>query len=216
MPYIGAGAGYQWVQETLSFRGASGSKTKGAFAYQAIGDAALPILSVPGLAVTAEYRFLGTSGDRNYSGVKLGNDYNHSILLGVRYAFGAPAMAPMVPMATPAPAAVASRSYLVFFDWDRANLTDRARGIVRDAAANSTKVAYTKIDVNGYADTSGKPAYNQGLSMRRAQNVASELVKDGVPKGAIVISAFGETHPLVPTGPNVREPQNRRVEIIIR
>jgi outer membrane protein OmpA-like peptidoglycan-associated protein len=42
------------------------------------------------------------------------------------------------------------------------------------------------------------------------------LVKDGVPKGAIAIQGFGETHLLVPTGPGVREPQNRRVEIIIR
>ena len=46
--------------------------------------------------------------------------------------------------------------------------------------------------------------------------MAGELVKDGVPKSAIVIQGFGESHPLVPTGPNVREPQNRRVEIIIR
>ena len=41
-------------------------------------------------------------------------------------------------------------------------------------------------------------------------------MKDGVPTEAITIQGFGETHLLVPTGPNVREPQNRRVEIIIR
>jgi outer membrane protein OmpA-like peptidoglycan-associated protein len=46
--------------------------------------------------------------------------------------------------------------------------------------------------------------------------VAAELVKDGVPKTAITIQGFGETHLLVPTGPGVREPQNRRVEIIIK
>ena len=109
-----------------------------------------------------------------------------------------------------------SRSYLVFFDWDKSNLTDRARGIIRDAAANSAKVAYTKIDVNGNADTSGSHVYNQGLSMRRAVAVAAELVKDGVPKAAIAITASGDTHLLVPTGPGVREPQNRRVEIVIR
>ena len=52
--------------------------------------------------------------------------------------------------------------------------------------------------------------------MRRAQTVAAELVRDGVPRNAITIQGFGETHLLVPTGPGVREPQNRRVEIIIR
>jgi OOP family OmpA-OmpF porin len=104
----------------------------------------------------------------------------------------------------------------VFFDWDKATLTDRARQIVSEAAANSTKVQYTSLEVNGYTDTSGTPKYNQGLSIRRAQAVAAELVKDGVPKSAIAIQGFGETHLLVPTGPGVREPQNRRVEIIIK
>ena len=70
--------------------------------------------------------------------------------------------------------------------------------------------------MNGYTDTSGTPQYNQGLSMRRAQAVAAELVKDGVPQTIIAIWGFGETHLLVATGPGVREPQNRRVEIVIR
>jgi OmpA-OmpF porin, OOP family len=69
--------------------------------------------------------------------------------------------------------------------------------------------------VRGYTDTSGTPRYNQGLSVRRAQAVAGELVRDGVPASVITIRRFGETHLLVPTSPGVREPQNRRVEIII-
>ncbi len=210
-PYVGVGVGvgYEAARESAL------STTKGSFAYQAILGAAFPIDAAPGLAVTAEYRFLGLAGNRNYSGATSTNNYNHDFLLGLRYAFGAPA-APMAPVAAPAPAAAMARSYLVFFDWDKSNLTDRARGIIKDAATNSAKVAYTKIDVNGNADTSGTPKYNQGLSMRRAQAVAAELVKDGVPKAAIAITASGDTHLLVPTGPGVREPQNRRVEIVIR
>jgi OmpA-OmpF porin, OOP family len=46
--------------------------------------------------------------------------------------------------------------------------------------------------------------------------VQAELVKDGVPQSAITIQGFGDTNLLVPTGPGVREPQNRRVKIIIR
>jgi outer membrane protein OmpA-like peptidoglycan-associated protein len=103
----------------------------------------------------------------------------------------------------------------VFFDWDKASLTDRARQIIKEAADNSTRVQYTRIEVNGYTDTSGTPQYNQGLSVRRAQAVAGELVRDGVPQSSIGIQGFGETHLLVPTGAGVREPQNRRVEIII-
>ena len=104
----------------------------------------------------------------------------------------------------------------MFFDWDKYDLTDRARQIIAEAAANSTKVQYTRIEVNGYTDTSGTPKYNQGLSIRRANAVKAELIKDGVPEGAITAKGFGDTVLLVATGPGVREPQNRRVEIIIR
>jgi outer membrane protein OmpA-like peptidoglycan-associated protein/outer membrane protein W len=236
VPYLGIGAGYQWAQfNSLHGTGAAGgvpttysggTHAEGAIAYQAIIGAALPIAAVPGLALTAEYRFMGLTGNRDYpiraivgraagsGALRTNEEYNHSALIGVRYNFGQ-APAP-VPAPAPAPVAAPARSYLVFFDWDKATLTDRARQIISEAAANSTKVQYTRIEVNGYTDTSGTPKYNQGLSVRRAQAVAAELVKDGVPQNAISIQGFGETHLLVPTGPNVREPQNRRVEIIIR
>ena len=102
----------------------------------------------------------------------------------------------------------------MFFDWDKATLTDRARAIVKEAADASTRVQYTRIEVNGYTDTSGTPRYNQALSVRRAHAVEAELVRDGVPQSAITIQGYGDTHLLVSTGPNVREPQNRRVEIV--
>ena len=186
---------------------------------------------LPGLAFTAEYRFLGTTGNRttagrrrrsapraatatSNAGITLGSSYNHSILLGLRYNFG---VAPPPPPPPPPPVAQPARSYLVFFDWDKYTLTDRARQIIREAADNSTKVQYTRIEVNGYTDTSGTPKYNLGLSIRRANAVKAELIKDGVPANAITTQGFGEIrHLLVPTGPGVREPQNRRVEIIIR
>jgi outer membrane protein OmpA-like peptidoglycan-associated protein len=241
VPYVGIGLGYQWAHlNNFTTTGTAAAAalaptirsndTRGGFAAQGILGAALDIPSVPGLALTAEYRIMALPGTRTYNAgftvatptgpttrfgkFELGHDLNNTFLFGIRYAFGAtPPPPPPVPIATPA--AAPSRSYLVFFDWDKADLTDRARQIVSEAAANSTKVQYTRLEVNGYTDTSGSPKYNQGLSVRRAQAVAAELVKDGVPKSAIEIQGFGETHLLVPTGAGVREPQNRRVEIII-
>jgi outer membrane protein OmpA-like peptidoglycan-associated protein len=188
-----------------------------------------PIPNMPGLSATAEYRFMNILGGEKFAGslataggtvpatIKLGNQFNHSLMLGIRYAFYVPPPpAPPAPAAEAVPAAAPARSYLVFFDWDKATLTDRARQIVKEAAESSTRVQYTRIEVNGYTDTSGTPHYNQRLSVRRAQAVAAELVKDGVPRNAIAITGFGETHLLVPTGPGVREAQNRRVEIIIK
>jgi outer membrane protein OmpA-like peptidoglycan-associated protein len=236
VPFVGVGVGYEaalWQSVSAYTTGGSAqvavhanNNTEGEFAYQAMIGAAIPISGAPGLSLTAEYRFMGLAGTRNYSGtasvsgvgsapvtVKASDDYNHAILIGLRYAFGAPPPPAPAPVAAPAPAP--ARSYLVFFDWDKATLTSRAQQIIKEAADNSTKVQYTRIEVNGYTDTSGTPQYNQGLSVRRAQAVAAELVKDGVPKTAIAIQGFGETHLLVPTGAGVREPQNRRVEIII-
>ncbi len=110
----------------------------------------------------------------------------------------------------------------MFFDWDRAVLTTRAREIVAQAAQASTHVQTTRIEVDGYTDTSSihggsrGARYNQGLSVRRADSVKVELIHDGVPAAAIDVHGYGETRPLVATGPNSREPQNRRVEIILR
>jgi OOP family OmpA-OmpF porin len=46
-------------------------------------------------------------------------------------------------------------------------------------------------------------------------SVQAELVRDGVAKNEIAIHGYGESSPLVPTAKGVREPQNRRVEIVL-
>jgi OmpA-OmpF porin, OOP family len=238
-PYIGAGVGYESVKwdNIRSYNNAASieaeTTTKGSFAYQGILGLAFPIHAMPGLAITTEFDYLGLAGNREFGATATcstcgtgkkpasafgtltsNSDNNYSFLVGLRYNFGVAPPPPPPPVVAPIPAP--SRSYLVFFDWDKYNLTDRARAIIKEAAVNSTKVQHTKIQVNGYTDTSGSPKYNMGLSIRRAQAVAAELVKDGVPKNVIAIEGFGQTHLLVPTADGVREPQNRRVEIIIQ
>jgi outer membrane protein OmpA-like peptidoglycan-associated protein len=236
-PYVGLGAGYQWshLNGLNAINPANGNLyrdggTSGNLAYQGIAGVAFPIASVPGLALTAEYRFLGILGNEQFSGsivngngsgIRKGNiditeNLNHSVVVGIRYAFNTPSPPPPPAPVTPVPAPAPSRTYLVFFDWDRSDLSDRARQIVSEAAQASTRVQTTRIEVQGNADRSGTPQYNQRLSLRRAQTVAAELVRDGVPNTEIQIEAFGDTRPLVPTAPGVREPQNRRVAIILR
>ncbi|GBQ29292.1 OmpA family protein [Gluconacetobacter azotocaptans] len=241
-PFVGVGAGYLWQHynpTTTNYINGATTRlggTNGGFAYQGIVGAAYDVPNVPGLQITAQYRMLGqafsdgsfthTSYGPGAAGRRTGNvnfddRFNHQFILGLRYAFNtAPPPPPPAPVVVP-PAPTPARTYLVFFDWDRSDLTARAREIVAEAAQASTHVQTTRIEVNGYTDNSAAhpgprgEKYNMGLSVRRANSVKAELIRDGVPANAIDIHGYGEQHPLVPTGPNTREPQNRRVEIIL-
>ncbi len=237
-PYVGLGAGYRWtelhnfsayVPGVANFTG--NNNTQGGFSAQGMVGAAFPFPGMPGLSITAEYRFTGVFEKERFGGTvtsplllapvgataRANDQYNHSFLVGLRYAFNVPAPPPPpAPVVAAPPAAQPARTYLVFFDWDRADLTARARQIIAEAAQNATHVQVTRIMVNGYTDLSGTAAYNQRLSVRRADSVAAELVQDGIPRNEITTQGFGESHPLVPTAQGVREPQNRRVEIILK
>jgi outer membrane protein OmpA-like peptidoglycan-associated protein len=228
-PYVGAGIGYQ--EDDFHHFGTDGfflGKTKGTLAYQGIVGVSYPVAYVPGLSATVEYRYVALANSRKFNGgydglpatFKAENEANNEIDVGLRYELFQPV--PPAPAPTPAPAPVAgpapepAKTYLVFFDWDKYNLTPRATQIIAQAASDSHTNNVTTINVSGYTDTSGTPNYNQGLSERRAQAVAAQLVTDGVSQSEIEIHAYGETHLLVPTGPGVREPQNRRVEIVLQ
>ena len=242
-PYAGIGAGALWTHVTLPEALSNGDfhhigGTSGAnFAYEGIVGAAFPVASVPGLAFTADYRLVGIPNASHLTGTFYNqpesaivtgpihlqrNIFVHLFTIGLAYAFtSAPPPPPPLPTPPMAPAPAPARTYLVFFDWDHADLSGRAREIIAEAAQASTRVQTTQIEVDGYTDNSAAhpgprgARYNQGLSVRRAESVKAELIRDGVPGTAIDIHGYGESHPLVTTGPDTREAQNRRVEIIL-
>jgi iron complex outermembrane receptor protein len=138
----------------------------------------------------------------------------------VKYKFGEPDAAPAPtaayvppPVVAPKPAATA-RSYQVFFDFNKSDLTPQAVTIVDTAAKNAGPAKVTEIEVTGHTDTVGSDAYNMRLSRRRAESVAAELEKMGIPSKEIAIFAKGKKDLLVPTADGVKEPQNRRVQIV--
>ena len=137
----------------------------------------------------------------------------------LRYRFGGPSSEPeataaaYIPPPVVAPASVPN-SYLVFFDFNMSDLTPQAVSIVNQAAANAGPAKVTELTVTGHTDTVGSDAYNMRLSRRRAESVAAQLEKDGIPSSEIEIVAKGKRDLLVPTKDGVREPQNRRVQIV--
>jgi len=109
-------------------------------------------------------------------------------------------------VATPGP-------FIVFFDWNKADITPEAASILDNAAQAYSTTGQAQVMLAGYTDTSGSASYNVGLSQRRADAVKTYLAGKGVPDGVMTTQAYGETHLLVQTADGVREPQNRRVEI---
>ncbi len=164
----------------------------------------------PMFRVNLDARYYGTTNPQ------LGNvsytNNNLSAMLSLQVKFGAP---PAVAPPPPAPP-VAAPSFMVFFDWDRSNLSQQALNTIRQAAGAYKTKGNARITATGHTDTSGPEAYNMALSLRRANTVKDALVREGVPATAIAVIGRGESQLLVQTGDGVREPQNRRVEIVIQ
>lgn len=231
-PYIGFGAGLgktKWenVAGAGTFNYADSNTD---ITWQAIAGISAPVSDT--IDVTFDYRYVDSSGG-SYDSVMAGaptldrySPQSHNFIIGLRFNLWEPKPEPK-PMAQPAPAprpapapaptpvAKGPEKFIVFFNWDKSNLTSTAQSIVNDAKAYAMREGAVRISATGHADRSGSNAYNLGLSERRAQAVKAELVRLGIAEDEIAIMWKGEAENLVRTADGVREPQNRRVEIVI-
>ncbi|MBV8132212.1 MAG: OmpA family protein [Alphaproteobacteria bacterium] len=206
------------------------------FGYQ--GIAGIRYDFSPTVAFDLDYRYLGTPSEtiRNNSSARYpfpnGNvfvngqnvnccaggsftsKYNsNNLVASITMKFGAPpAPPPPLPPAPPPPPP--QKVFLVFFDWDKYNITPEGERIIELAAQQYKAGGSVKIQVNGYTDTTGSFGYNQRLSERRANAVAGRLAALGVARSDMAVAGHSFNDLRVPTPPGVREPQNRRVEIV--
>jgi OOP family OmpA-OmpF porin len=125
-------------------------------------------------------------------------------------AAAAPPPAPVAPAAGPEPL---PEGGVVFFPFDVAELTSEAEGSIDSIISDIKDRDLLGITVEGHTDTAGPGEYNMQLSQRRAQNVAAELIKSGIPARVIQTEALGETDLAVPTDDGVPMQENRRATI---
>ena len=226
-PYLGVGAGAARVSlndvgitSPFNFT-ASASDWK--FAYQGIAGVRYTIN--PTWSVNLDYRYFATLDpkfDINFFGFHTTQKmqyHTHNIFLGLAYHIVPPPPAPPVAVAPPpppvAPPPAAAKQFVVYFEFDKSNLTPEGAKVVSDAAAAFRAGGSAQVAVSGYTDLAGTQQYNIGLSKRRADTVRAGLVKAGVPNNVISESWHGKENPAVPTPDGVREPRNRRVEIML-
>ncbi|WP_031235603.1 OmpA family protein [Asticcacaulis sp. AC402] len=157
---------------------------------------------------------------------------DQSISVGLRWAFGvAPAPVIETPPAPPPPPVIETppppppivpeaakyedRTFIVYFEFDKSDLTADAQAVVSAAADYAKAGGAARVVVVGHADTSGSAAYNIRLSERRAKTVADALVGLGADGSKLAVDWKGESQPAVATGDGVKEPLNRRSTIDI-
>lgn len=228
---IGGGAGIARVrashvrEASLTPDLVSDSDSK--FAWQALAEVRRALSA--NVDVGLKYRFFNVDNAKlalaDGSGTTKNDFRSHSLLASLIYNFGEPAAPPpppppppveVAPPPPPPPPPVVecqTGPYIVFFDFDKSNVTPEAASILDNAVANYANCGTAAVQLAGHADKSGRPQYNQALSERRAAEVRGYLVSRGIADGVISSQGYGETQPLVETADGVKEPQNRRVEI---
>ncbi len=226
---LGAGVGVDRARFTIPC--ACLDEDSWSFAYQGIAGLNYALGSQTQLFVN--YRYLqvqapeynwfteGTPGtDRRV--LFLGDLNKHAVTLGIRYAFSGQTPPPVAPPPVVEPPVVppapppAVEQFVVFFGYNKANVTSEAMQVITDAARVAKETGSASILIVGHTDSSGSDTYNEALSQRRASAVKAALVDLGIEEGKISATGKGESELIVKTGDGVKEPQNRRATIDLK
>jgi outer membrane protein OmpA-like peptidoglycan-associated protein len=213
--FIGGGVGVARVKNaiytTAPFNNGGVNDSSSGFAYQALAGIRAPLSKHVDLGL--KYRYFAASGANKFVSLQ-GNPFierfhSHSLLATLTYNFGEPLLRrrlppppppppprPPPPPPPPPPAPVCNKGpYIVFFDWDKSDITPQAATILDSAIQAYGNCGTAAITLAGYTDRSGTPKYNLGLSARRNASVRAYLTSHGVADGTISSTAYGEANP---------------------
>lgn len=109
-----------------------------------------------------------------------------------------------------------ARRFLLYFDTGRDTLTAESQAQVPEILSTVQTRPVPEVSIVGHTDTTGSPATNVDLGMRRAALIRDLLVGAGLDVRLVEVASHGETNPVVRTPDNTAEAQNRRVEVTIR
>ena len=108
------------------------------------------------------------------------------------------------------------KTYTLYFISDSDQLTDASRAEFEEVFKEVARRKAAEVVVTGNTDTVGSEAYNDALSLKRAQAVRQLFIARGLPADAVIAEGRGERELLVPTADEVAEAKNRRVLITVR
>lgn len=108
----------------------------------------------------------------------------------------------------------AAHQFLDYFEYGRTELSARGYQVAVSVAeyAKQHAGAY-RIVVVAHMDTAEATEFSDELALRRAQSMADELVRLGLDPGRIALRSEGARQLARTTGPDVREPLNRRLSV---
>lgn len=220
--FVGAGAGGDFIDyenNTTTHVGVLIHDDDAVFAWQAMGGVNYQLTSSTDLFLAYRYFNADSPSFATFGGILHTDDFDnvvkHTATIGLRYHFGAPAPAPMAeapPPPPPMPPEVA-RQFIVFFAFNKCNITSEADGVLGQAADTAKQTGSAAITITGHTDTTGSPKYNQKLSECRANAAKTNLVGKGIAASSIGAVGRGEGDLLVQTADGVKEPQNRRAQV---
>jgi len=122
---------------------------------------------------------------------------------------------PPPPTPAPLPPPVSRKIVLrgVHFDFDRSEIRSDSRPVLDEAASALKENSNVRISVEGHTDNVGSDAYNEKLSVRRAEAVFRYMVNQGISPERMEVIGYGESRPVADNDTDSGRAQNRRVEL---